>query len=146
MVWLIGIGGLALGMVLGAILTNRLNNSPSRVRELEGQVRALEQRHEQYKDDVSDHFNVTAELIQQMTQSYKDVYQHLATGAQDLCSTEVANRLLPTGRDAVFDAHPEEFVGLGPPKDYAAKASPEQKGALSERFGLNKPKPGTYNE
>jgi hypothetical protein len=28
-----------------------------------------------------------------------------------------------------------------PPKDYAAKATPNQKGALSEDFGLEKPAP-----
>jgi uncharacterized membrane-anchored protein YhcB (DUF1043 family) len=77
-----------------------------------------------------------------MTESYKEVYQHLATGAQDLCSTEVASKLLPASTDAVFDSNSanEESSGLLPPKDYAAKQNPEQKGALAEDFGLDKSK------
>jgi len=140
MVWLIGIGCLALGLVLGATVANRLGGSPARIKELENQVKGLEERHDRYKVDVSEHFNVTADLVQQMTQSYRDVYQHLATGAQDLCSSEVADKLLPVGSDAVFDtATPkEEALGFNPPKDYAAKQNPGQKGALAEDFGLQK--------
>jgi uncharacterized membrane-anchored protein YhcB (DUF1043 family) len=138
MVWLIGIACLALGVVAGVVFANRLNTSPARIKELESQIRSLEANHEQYKDDVSDHFSGTAELIQQMTESYKDVYQHLAMGAQDLCSGEVADKLLPAGSDAVFESNNEEDSGFSPPKDYAAKQKPDQKGALSEDFGLDK--------
>ena len=147
MIWLVGIGGLALGVVLGVVFANRLGGSPTRIKELESQVKALEERHEQYKGDVSEHFDVTAELVQQMTQSYRDVYQHLAMGAQDLCSTEVANKLLPVGGDAVFEKPDhQEPTGISPPKDYAAKQRPDQKGALSEEFGLNKARPDSELE
>lgn len=138
MVWLIGAGCLAIGIVIGAVFTSRVNGSPARVRELENQVRSMEQRHDQYKENVSDHFNVTAELVQQMTESYRDVYQHLALGAQDLCSGDVAEKLLPAGSDAVFETTKEENGAFDPPKDYAAKQKPNQKGALAEDFGLDK--------
>ncbi len=140
MVWLIAIGCLALGIIVGALSANRLSGTPTRIKELEGQVKGLEERHDQYKDDVSEHFNVTADLVQQLTQSYRDVYQHLAAGAQDLCTAEVANKLLPAGADAVFDTagSRDEALGFTPPKDYATKLSPDQKGALAEDFGLEK--------
>lgn len=143
MIWLIAIGCLALGIIIGALASAYLGGTPARIKELESQVKSLEERHDQYKDDVSDHFNVTADLIQQMTQSYKDVYQHLATGAQDLCSAEVANKLLPVGSDAVFETagSRETALGFTPPKDYAAKESPDQKGALAEDFGIEKSTP-----
>ncbi|MCB1672969.1 MAG: DUF1043 family protein [Gammaproteobacteria bacterium] len=140
MVWLIAIGCLALGIIVGVLSANRLSGTPTRIKELEGQVKGLEERHDQYKDDVSEHFNVTADLVQQLTQSYRDVYQHLATGAQDLCTAEVANKLLPAGADAVFDtaSQRDEALDFTPPKDYATKQSPDQKGALSEEFGIEK--------
>jgi uncharacterized membrane-anchored protein YhcB (DUF1043 family) len=143
MIWLTGITCLALGIVLGVIFSQRAGANSNRIKELESQIIAIEERHEQYKGDVSEHFDVTSELIQQMTQSYRDVYQHLAMGAQDLCTTEVANKMLPVGSDAVFEAAAprEEAIGFTPPKDYAAKANPEQKGALSEEFGLEKSRP-----
>lgn len=143
MIWLVAIGCLAIGVVVGVVVASRISSSPSRVRELENQVRKLKESHTEYKDSVSDHFSMTAELIQHMTESYREVYQHLASGAQDLCSNEVANKLLPADSDAVFDTNnnqDEAMSELIPPRDYAAKQSPDQKGALSEDFGIEKTK------
>ncbi len=135
-------------MVVGVLFASKLNIGSSRVQELESQVRTLKENHNEYRDSVSDHFSMTAELVQHMTESYKEVYQHLASGAQDLCSTEVAGKLLPTETDAVFETNdtPEEANGLIAPKDYATKQSPQQKGALSEEFGLEKTTPITEEE
>lgn len=143
MIWLVAVGCLAVGVVIGVVLASRMNTSPSRVQELENQIRSLKESHGEYRDNVSDHFSMTAELVQHMTESYREVYQHLATGAQDLCPSEVASKLLPTESDAVFEtpASEEETSGLIPPKDYATKQDPEQKGALSEEFGLDKSRP-----
>ena len=141
-IWLIGIACLALGLVIGAAFASRLGGGPTRVRELEDQLRRLRESDKEYRESVSEHFSGTAELVQQMTESYKDVYQHLATGAQALCSAEVASRLLPSNTDAVFENTPAELEDLGilPPKDYAAKQDPAKKGALAEDFGLEKPR------
>ena len=38
-----------------------------------------------YRDQVTHHFMRTSELVQEMTQSYRSVYEHLASGAQQLC-------------------------------------------------------------
>ena len=145
--WLVAIAFLAIGVVVGILFASHLKSSPSRVRELESQIKSLKESHGEYRDSVSDHFSMTAELVQHMTESYKEVYQHLASGAQDLCSTEVASKLLPTESDAVFEAtSQEEATGLIPPKDYAVKQSPDQIGALSEDFGIEKTKSVTDEE
>lgn len=148
MIWLVAIGCLAIGVVVGVVVASRLSSSPSRVRELESQIRSMKENHREYRDSVSDHFSMTAELVQHMTESYREVYQHLASGAQDLCSSEVANKLLPTDSDAVFDTvgNPDQDNELIPPRDYAAKQSPDQKGALSEEFGLEKTRKTTDEE
>lgn len=138
-IWLVGIGSLAVGIVVGVVFASRLSISPSRIEELEKQILDLKESHTDYRDNVSDHFGMTAELVQHMTESYREVYQHLATGAQDLCSNEVARKLLPAESESVFENNGnEEPGGLSPPKDYAAKQNPEQKGALAEDFGLDK--------
>ncbi|MDD9891330.1 MAG: DUF1043 family protein [Gammaproteobacteria bacterium] len=147
-VWFIAIVCLGIGVVVGVVFASRLNTSPSRVQELENQIRNLKESHNEYRDSVSDHFGMTAELVQHMTESYKEVYQHLASGAQDLCSNEVASKLLPAKSDAVFEtsSQEDEATGLIPPKDYAAKQSPDQIGALSEDFGIDKPKTAAEEE
>ncbi len=142
MTWLIAVACLAVGIVIGVVFSSRLNSSPSRVQELENQIRDLKESHNGYRENVSDHFSMTADLVQHMTESYREVYQHLASGAQDLCSNEVAGKLLPAGSDAVFESNEEieSSGGLIPPRDYAAKQNPDQVGALSEEFGLAKSK------
>ena len=86
MIYLAAITCLAVGVVVGVLFASKLNIGSSRVQELESQVRTLKENHNEYQDSVSDHFSMTAELVQHMTESYKEVYQHLASGAQDLCS------------------------------------------------------------
>ncbi len=140
-IWLTGIACLALGLVIGAAFASRLGGGPARVRELEEQLRRLRETDREYRENVSEHFSTTANLVKQMTESYKDVYQHLATGAQSLCSAEVASRLLPANTDSVFEGSLSDAgeTGMLPPKDYATKPDPSRKGALAEDFGLEKP-------
>lgn len=88
-----------------------------------------------YRQQVDHHFLRTAELVNNMTESYRKVHEHLSEGAQDLCS-ESGRRLaaqasldaLPGKRDAGTET-PED---LEPPLDYA----PSAKGTLSEDYGL----------
>jgi uncharacterized membrane-anchored protein YhcB (DUF1043 family) len=137
MMWLTGIICLAIGVAGGLLLARRFDTtSPSRVDELENRIQELQRFHADYRENVSEHFNTTAELVQQMTDSYRDVYQHLARGAQDLCNDEVANRLLPSADNALFAGNDQENVEQ--PKDYAPKRGNGHSGALSENFGLDR--------
>ncbi|MEX1196645.1 MAG: DUF1043 family protein [Pseudohongiellaceae bacterium] len=155
MALLIAIGSLTAGVIIGAVATYRFSStSPVKVRQLEQQIEDLQQTHKTYRENVSTHFNTTAELIQQMTESYKDVYRHLASGAQTLCDHEVADKMLPAGeRDRLFREEGEDSTATGetddaktggdgpdaepePPRDYADRSSGG--GALSEDYGLGK--------
>ncbi len=139
MVWVIGFICLVVGAAAGYFLAGRVSASPTRIAELETQLQELQRSHSRYRDEVSEHFSTTADLVQQMTDSYRDVYQHLASGAQDLCSGEVARRMLPASSDALLGRVPDdEDTPVHAPRDYAPKQSPGQSGALSEGFGLEK--------
>lgn len=139
MVWVIGVLCLAIGAAAGYFLAGRVNASPTRISELEQQLQDLQRSHARYKEEVSEHFSTTADLVQQMTDSYRDVYQHLASGAQDLCSGEVANRLLPASSEGLPGAALSvDEANVQAPRDYAPKQNPGQSGALSEGFGLEK--------
>lgn len=142
MLWLTAIVCLAAGVAIGFVLASRVNANPTKITELEKSLQDLERTHARYKDEVSEHFSVTAELVQQMTDSYRDVYQHLASGAQDLCTGEVANKLLPASTEGGFAAPVlnNDSAEIQPPKDYAPRQNASQSGALSEGFGLEKPR------
>ena len=144
-IWFIAIGCLAVGIVIGTAFTRQLGSQAARVKELEEKIERMIESHEEYRENVSQHFDVTSVLINQMTGKYKEVYEHLASGAQDLCSTEVAEKLLPIQSDAVFEKETtsNEPVQIDAPKDYATKSDPSQAGALSENFGLQRTKVNT---
>ena len=144
-IWFIAMGCLAVGIVIGTAFTRQLGSQAARVKELEEKIERMIESHEEYRENVSQHFDVTSVLINQMTGKYKEVYEHLASGAQDLCSTEVAEKLLPIQSDAVFEKETtsNEPVQIDAPKDYATKSDPGQAGALSENFGLQRTKINT---
>ncbi|GIT21707.1 MAG: hypothetical protein CM1200mP40_13890 [Gammaproteobacteria bacterium] len=47
--WLLAIGCLAIGVVIGVVFANHLKTSPSRVQELENQIRSLKESHGEYR-------------------------------------------------------------------------------------------------
>ena len=141
-IWFLVIGSLAVGIVIGITFTRRLGTDAIRVQQLEEKLESMSESHMEYRNNVSEHFNTTSELINQMTDSYKKVYGHLAIGAQDLCSDQVAEKLLPLQPDAMFDDETDSSNQnqIEAPKDYATKSNPNQVGALSEDFGLKNTK------
>jgi uncharacterized membrane-anchored protein YhcB (DUF1043 family) len=84
-IWLIGILGILIGILLGSIITYLLVARDRRTHELQLELNQLTERFTEYRDQVTQHFMRTSELVQEMTRSYRDVYEHLATGAQNLC-------------------------------------------------------------
>ncbi len=121
-----------------------------RVKELETLLHDLQGRHERYQRNVSDHFEETANLVNELTARYRTVHEHLVQGAQTLCDDPKRHRdenparafnslEAPGGGAPVYAPYSRledhELVGFEPPRDYATK-SPSDKGTLDERFGF----------
>jgi uncharacterized membrane-anchored protein YhcB (DUF1043 family) len=85
--WLWGTSliALALGVVLGIGLALLFMQNFGRAKKLQQEVDRLEQELTEYRSQVTDHFKQTSTLVQKMTESYRDVYQHLANSSQQLC-------------------------------------------------------------
>lgn len=83
------IGAIVLGVFVGIglmLLYQRYRKPRSQVQ--------LEAEHEKLKEDVLEHFVTTANLVNDMTDSYKAVFDHLNEGAGKLVdSTELRARL-----------------------------------------------------
>ena len=82
------IAGLILGGAIAALIIRRRGGS-------EGSVEALKRENEAFRDEVNEHFVQTAELINQLTDSYKAVFDHLSDGAEKLVAPEVIRERLP---------------------------------------------------
>lgn len=93
--WLIV--GLLIGGVIGGLATWWV----SRARGGAVSVMQLKQENDKFKNEVTEHFVETARLINQMTDSYKQVFDHLSSGAEKLVDEKsLAERLPPaSGRE-----------------------------------------------
>lgn len=72
------------GGVLGYIIARQIKDQ--RTRQLEQELDAARQELGSYRQDVNRHFLKTSLLFNKLTDDYREVYQHLASGAQKLCA------------------------------------------------------------
>lgn len=125
---------LLVGLLVGSYVTQRKGLFSQRQAELEKQLSEMHKEQQSYQQEVNTHFEKSAELLNQLTDSYKDVHRHLAEGAQSLATSGQSNfKALAQDEEESNLEQP-----LNPPLDYAATS-----GTLREDFGLEK---ATENE
>ncbi len=129
---------LAVGCIIGMWLGQRMSSQGQKGRDLERKLDRVIQEKKAYEDGVAEHFNDTARLLNDLTENYRSVHNHLATGAANLCQGQapvILERLVDGNGDEVTAVQMED---VRPPLDYAPKSSPDEKGMLNESFGLEK--------
>jgi len=110
------------GVICGAVVASIVLPSRREIERLTAELTALKSEHASYKGHVSKHFLKTSELVANMTASYKAVYDHLATGAQSLCSDTEALEAPKFGSPKlIFD--PTIQVAPNPNSDHTAQAA-----------------------
>lgn len=138
MVLAIAIVAIVAGLVLGLFMGRRTSDAERRYRDVALKLDQVMQDKKSYEADVVEHFTKTARLLNELTESYREVHNHLAQGADTLChgSGPVSLERLENNRDrAEIPAH---LAHIQPPLDYAPKTSPDEKGMLNEEFGLER--------
>ncbi len=87
--------GALIGLVLGAgaILMVQRKQTGSKT------VKQLQDEHQAFQRQVTDHFVETADLVNKLTDSYKEVFDHLQSGAQTLVDPQTLQDKLPLGED-----------------------------------------------
>lgn len=106
--WIWILIGLVIGLAAGAgatwyFLSGR-GGSPS--------VEQLKKENERFREEVNAHFVQTAELINQLTDSYKAVFDHLSDGADRLVDKEAVRERMPRVSDREV-----RLKHIGSPKD-----------------------------
>ncbi|MGB5306037.1 MAG: DUF1043 family protein [Gammaproteobacteria bacterium] len=110
--WVIGLLSFLLGGTLGCIVAYLINTRHGRTRKLQEELDQLKDRFTDYRDQVTQHFMRTSELVQEMTQSYRSVYEHLATGAQQLCGEEAPGPRIGAAHTGKLGTAPETGTDL----------------------------------
>lgn len=93
-VWQIGIIALVAGVLIGVLAYRLLAPSVKQADKVKSELDQAREEMSSYKASVNSHFNKTSELVNDLTQNYVRVYQHLAEGAQTLGDSKVLNNLL----------------------------------------------------
>ena len=127
-----------LGGLLGAIIS-RTMFPPEQQKLLEENLKTSRQELDQYQHEVAQHFADTAKLVNSLTQSYKEVHDHLASGALQLTNPEITQQMLEAGdKNLGIEASDIELSedSVEAPRDWAPKV-PGQTGTLSEEYGLD---------
>lgn len=136
---LAGVGLFFLGVIVGAVFQRSVKGEASKNKRLEQKLSELQETYSKYQADVSAHFMNTAQAVQALNKSYKEVHEQLAKGASKLCSDEQAGDFLALTRELQQKPAIEVELDLehfSPPMDYAPKS--KGGGTLSETYGMTK--------
>jgi uncharacterized membrane-anchored protein YhcB (DUF1043 family) len=121
-----------IGGLLSLLLTRSFSSSEQKTRTLESRLEEAEHSLANYQQEVTEHFAETAQLVNNLTQNYKEVHEHLAGSALKLANVDISRQLLSTNPDddgSELNINEETFQ---PPKDWAPS-----EGTLSEDYGLD---------
>ena len=92
LVWLLPTLALVVGVAIGFLIARVAPNAaPSRTQR---QLDDIQERFDSYQNEVVTHFNSTAMLVKKLTQSYQEVQDHLAEGANRLALDEQTRQRL----------------------------------------------------
>lgn len=139
---IVAAASLVIGLIAGALLHKIFNAGNTKSRRLESKIDQLKDRHTHYQAEVSSHFSQTANLLRRLNTNYRDIFNHLAKGAEILgndvefrdhaSNKKEPKRRKPRGKDR----RKLQLDYVDPPRDYAPKSGPEEKGMLAEDFGV----------
>jgi uncharacterized membrane-anchored protein YhcB (DUF1043 family) len=140
MIWIVALGCFLAGAAAGALLFKIFRSDEAQVRDLKQQLQRLSEEHENYKSSVHSHFGNTARLFGQLTDSYREVYQHMAEGARQLCPDYISNQLTLNSDTKTLLKDDRQAPGevKVQPLDYAARSDAQSTGTLSDEYGLER--------
>jgi len=140
-----GVGMLIAGGIIGLAIGRSTSQQSKAAETLKEELEQLKEEQRDYQHEVAEHFAETADLVNNMNQSYKAVHEHLANSALKLSNPDVSRQILEAGTSQ--PALESQAMGelQEQPKDWAPK-NPGDKGTLSEDFGLEKAKENEQEE
>jgi uncharacterized membrane-anchored protein YhcB (DUF1043 family) len=123
------------GFAAGFFVSRLIDENKKKCEKLENQLNDAKSEMTSYKQNVTDHFVKTSNLINNMTDSYRAIYDHMSDGAKSLCSESMIDspaaqyqldipkaKLIETEPDADADIK-DESQPAEKPQDTSLKTS-----------------------
>ena len=140
------VGFLAVGGALGFWLAQvRMRGESTKADEVQRQF-------DEYRLGVTQHFGRTAEHFKAIGREYRELYEHMASGADSLCDREAVDVKLSFAPKAILESIAEEQPQPEAPRDFARDSGPavettaavdEQVSAKSKEDNVEAPGPDT---
>jgi uncharacterized membrane-anchored protein YhcB (DUF1043 family) len=123
------IGLLAAGTGLGYWLAKLRSRGES------ARADEVRQEFEDYRRQVTRHFGQTAEHFRAIGREYRDLYEHMASGADSLCDRDAVDLKLSFAPKAILESIAEEQPESSAPRDFA----PDERPAASNHVQAEPP-------
>jgi uncharacterized membrane-anchored protein YhcB (DUF1043 family) len=81
----IAIMAIVAGLIVGLLMGRRTSGAARRYRDIALKLDQVMQDKKSYEAEVVEHFTKTGRLLNELTESYREVHNHLAQGADKLC-------------------------------------------------------------
>jgi len=127
-----------IGVLVGVLVTRQLSPQRKENRELENRLEKAEEQLSDYRHQVTEHFSHTSALVNNLTDSYRDVHEYLSASAMKLSDMDISQPVIIADAQSNL-AKLAAGQSVEPPKDYAPK-SEDAPGTLSEEYGLKEAK------
>jgi len=88
--------GVIAGFAAGFYFSHLNDGNKKKCEDLEGQLTNAKDEISSYKQNVTNHFVKTSNLINNMTDSYRAIYDHMSEGAKSLCPESLIDN--PVGK------------------------------------------------
>ncbi|CAH0532512.1 Inner membrane protein YhcB [Vibrio stylophorae] len=133
MMWMNALIFLAIGVLLGLLIARFNNKDLAQQKNLKKELDLSKYELEQYRQELSDHFARSAELLENISKDYNKLYQHMAKTSVDLMPnlSDQDNPFTASLRavEALEEDH-SDIADPAQPRDYANGAS----GALKDEM------------
>ena len=95
-----------------------------RMRDQSNRADEVQQQFDEYRREVTQHFGRTAEHFKAIGREYRELYEHMAGGADSLCDREAVDVKLSFAPKAILESIAEEPQEPEAPRDFAQDESP----------------------
>ena len=135
---LAAVAALAVGLIIGLLIGRSSQGTTLRQRRTEQQMEELRNEYTRYQAQVNEHFMESAHLLRRFNDAFRDVNHHMARGANRLANDDEWLHELEQEkqRARLTGAKSDSGDVAEPPRDYAPKRDPAEKGTLDEGYGL----------
>lgn len=131
--------GAIVGILVGYFIGRRTAPGSEQTRELEQKLESTLADSRRFEERVAGHFAESAEKLNRLTDQYREIHEHLASGAENLVREGAGSAFTAlSAPSSELPAIESDDMVVEPPRDWAPKTSPDAPGVLNENFGIER--------